>query len=176
MKKNINLIVGLGNPGIKYAKTRHNIGFMAVDALAKDLKLTWRFQKNLHAEIIKFDDIILLKPQTFMNNSGLAVVTAIKKFGIQPADALVIFDDLDMEVGKIRVRSEGSSGGHRGLQSIIDNLKTDQITRLKIGIGRSDNIEPDKYVLGKFTADELQQIKTAIPAAVEIINKQFLSS
>ena len=169
------LIVGLGNPGNQYAKTRHNIGFMVADALAKELGLEFKTSKKYNALFAKSADWELLKPQTFMNNSGTAVQAVSRKHGIPPENILVIMDDLDMEVGKSRYREEGSSGGHRGLQSIIDNLKTDQIKRLKIGIGRSDNMEPDKYVLGKFTAEQLKQIKTAIPAAIEIINKNFLN-
>lgn len=169
------LIIGLGNPGAKYAKTRHNIGFMAVEQLAKELRLTWKVSRNLHAEIAKGNNAILLKPQVFMNNSGLAVKAAVKKFNLQPADILIVMDDLDMETGKLRLRSEGSSGGHRGMQSIIDYLGTSEITRLKIGIGRSDKIEPDEYVLSKFTGEQSKQIKSVIPEAIKIIKNQFLA-
>ena len=173
MKK---LIVGLGNPGIQYAKTRHNIGFMVIDALAKDLGLKFIPSKKYNVLFAKSEDLELLKPQTFMNLSGIVTQAVAHKHGIPPENILIVMDDLDMEAGKLRYREEGSSGGHRGMQSIIDNLKTDQIKRLKIGIGRSENIEPDKYVLGKFTTDQLDKIKTAIPAAIDIINKQFLHS
>lgn len=169
------LIVGLGNPGIKYAKTRHNVGFMAVEQLAKTHQLAWKANRTLKSEVAMSNEAILLKPQTFMNNSGLAVKAAIKKFNIQPADILVIMDDLDMEAGKLRHRAEGSSGGHRGMQSIIDYLGTSEITRLKIGIGRSENIEPDKYVTSNFTGEQLKQIKTALTEAAVWINNQFLN-
>lgn len=168
------LIIGLGNPGTKYAKTRHNIGFMAVDQLAKTQKLAWKAKRALKSELAMGNEAILLKPQTFMNNSGLAVKAAVKKFNLQPADILIVMDDLDMEAGKLRHRAEGSSGGHRGVQSIIDYLGTSEIKRLKIGIGRSENIEPDKYVLSNFTGEQLKQIKTALTEAAAWINNQFL--
>ncbi|MFA5967052.1 MAG: aminoacyl-tRNA hydrolase [Patescibacteria group bacterium] len=186
------LIVGLGNPGNQYAKTRHNIGFMVADALAKELGLEFKTSKKYNALFTKSADWELLKPQTFMNNSGTVVQAVSRKHGIPPENILVIMDDLDMEAGKLRYRAEGSSGGHRGLQSVIDNLKTDQIARLKIGIGfpiraraaagtsaaRAASLErslTSAHVLGKFTAEQLKQIKVAIPAAIEIINKNFLN-
>ena len=169
------LIVGLGNPGTKYSKTRHNIGFMAVDALAKEMGMDFTVGRKYNVLFAKSNQLEILKPQTFMNNSGTAVQAIVRKHGISPENILVVMDDLDMETGKLRYRNEGSSGGHRGMQSIIDNLKTDQIKRLKIGIGRSENITPDEYVLGKFTAEQLKQIKTAIPAALETIKNKFLA-
>lgn len=169
------LVVGLGNPGNKYAKSRHNIGFVVIDQLTKELGLKFKISKKYNAFFAKSKRLELLKPQTFMNNSGTAVRAISQKHGIPPENILIVMDDLDMEVGKIRYRSEGSSGGHRGMQSIIEHLGTSEIPRLKIGIDRSTDIEPDQYVLQKFTAEQLAQIKTAIPAAVEIINKQFLA-
>lgn len=147
---------------------------MVVDQLAKDLHLTWKTNQSLQADIAAGDKVMLLKPQAFMNKSGLTIQKAIKKLNPSPANILIVFDDLDMEGGKLRYRGEGSSGGHRGMQSIIDYLQTNAIPRLKIGIGRSATQEPDEYVLANFTTSELQQIKTAIPAAVEIIKNQFL--
>lgn len=168
------LIVGLGNPGTKYAKTRHNIGFMTIDKLAKDLAISFKLNKSLKTELAQNDEVILMKPQTFMNNSGVAVRTIIKKSNITLADILVIFDDLDMEVGKIRYRDTGSSGGHKGMQSIIDHLQTPDIKRLKIGIGRSENIPPDQYVTKNFTTEQFQQIKITLPEAIATINNKFL--
>ncbi|MFH0912602.1 MAG: aminoacyl-tRNA hydrolase [Patescibacteria group bacterium] len=170
------LIVGLGNPGTKYAKTRHNIGFVAVDELAKKMKLEFSFSKNHNTIYAKTEGLELIKPQTFMNNSGVAVRAIAKKHQILPQDILIVMDDLDMEVGKIRYRDEGSSGGHRGLQSIIDHLGTSEIPRLKIGIGRPIAVEPDQYVLNKFTPEQSSKIKTALPAAIELINGKFLCS
>lgn len=170
------LIVGLGNPGTKYAKTRHNIGFMAVDKLAKDLALSFKLNRSLKAVLAQNDEIVLMKPQTFMNNSGVAVQRVIKKFNIALSNVLIIFDDLDMEVGKIRYRDTGSSGGHRGMQSIIEHLKTNDLKRLKIGIGRTNWITPDKYVTGNFTNKQFREIKTALQRAVDMINNKFLGA
>jgi len=171
----VKLTVGLGNPGAKYAKTRHNVGFMAIDKLAKDLKLSFKLNRSLKTELAQNDEFILMKPQTFMNNSGVTVRAIIKKFNINLSDVLIIFDDLDMEIGKIRYRDTGSSGGHRGMQSIIDHLKTNNIKRLKIGIGRSQRISPDQYVTDNFTKEQLQQTKTALSVAIDEINNKFIN-
>jgi len=172
----VKLIVGLGNPGSKYAKTRHNIGFMVVDVLAKELGLKFATSKNYRSDFAKTAAIELIKPQTFMNNSGTAVRAIIKNKNISPDNILVVLDDIDMALGKLRYRTEGSSGGHKGLQSIIEALGTDQFPRLKIGIERPPvGIEPDQYVTQKFTAEQVNEIRTVIPAAVEIIKNQFLN-
>ena len=168
------LIVGLGNPGKKYAKTRHNIGFMAVDALAKDFGLSWRENTKLKSAVAKNHEIILIKPQTFMNNSGLAIKLAKSKFTVLPNNILVVMDDLDMAIGKIRYREEGSSGGHQGMQSIINYLGTDQIPRIKIGIGRSPEKEPDEYVTTNLSLPQLKTIQAAIPAVLELIQNKFI--
>lgn len=169
------LIVGLGNPGGKYQKTRHNVGFVLIDKLAKDLNLEFRDNKSLHAEIATIKgDFTLIKPQTFMNNSGLAVKAVMRKQGIKPDNILVLYDDIDMELGKIRFKSGGSSGGHNGMQSVIDNLGTDKIARIKIGIGRSDRIPPDKYVLSNFSSEELKEVRISLESALELIKTKFL--
>jgi PTH1 family peptidyl-tRNA hydrolase len=169
------LIVGLGNPGAKYQKTRHNVGFMLIDKLADDLDLEFRDNQSLHAEIATIKgDLTLIKPQTFMNNSGLAVRAVMRKQGIRPENILVLYDDIDMEVGKVRFKDSGSSGGHNGMQSIIDVLGTNEIARIKIGIGRSDRIPPEKYVLSKFGGEELVQIKKSLELAVELIKEKYL--
>jgi len=147
---------------------------MVADVLAKELNLKFHTNKKYNVVFAKTELMELIKPQTFMNNSGVAVRMIAKKHRIPSQHILIVIDDLDMEPGKLRYRSEGSSGGHQGLQSIIDQLGTLEIPRLKIGIGRSENIEPDKYVLGKFTVDQLKYIKTAIPEAVALIKNQFL--
>jgi len=168
------LIVGLGNPGDKYKTTRHNVGFMVLDELAKTLDLS--FQNNEARKVIfaKRDDLELIKPQTFMNNSGQPLPEILNKHKVKSQDTLIVFDDIDMEVGKIRYRDSGSSGGHKGMQSIIDSLRTENIPRIKIGIGRSQVMEPDQYVTTKFTSEELNKIKTAIPEAIKLIKEKFL--
>ena len=168
------LIVGLGNPGAKYQKTRHSVGFWLIDELADDLDLEFRDNKSLHAEIATIKgNLTLIKPQTFMNNSGLAVKAVMRKQGIRPENMLVLYDDIDMELGKMRFKDSGSSGGHNGMQSIIDAVGTNNIARIKIGIGRSDRIPPEKYVLSKFGIEELKQIKTSLESAVELIKKKL---
>lgn len=168
------LIVGLGNPGAKYKITRHNVGFMLADILAKDLDLDWHRTKALKSEVAVLDkNLIIAKPQTLMNNSGLAVGLLVRKYHLTPADILVVYDDIDMELGKLRWRSSGSSGGHHGMQSIINVLGTNEIARLKIGIGRSDYVSPDKYVLGKFSSEELAQIKINLKAAIKLIKTKL---
>lgn len=155
------LIVGLGNPGKKYEKTRHNVGFMAVDFLQKKMNLPkFRLNKKCKAEISKENGIILAKPQTFMNNSGEAVLCLISFYKIEPEKIIIIHDDLDLDFEKIRKNENRGSAGHNGVQSIIDNLKTKSFTRLRVGIGRSnEKIPPDIFVLQKFKKEELEKIK-----------------
>jgi len=164
------LIIGLGNPGKKYASTRHNVGWLVIDALAKQLKIKFRKLSRLQAEIALGEGIILAKPLTFMNNSGRAVAGLIKHFGIPTEDVAVVYDDLDLPVGKTRERHQGSSGGHRGMQSIIDRLKTTAIARIRIGIGRGVG-DPSEFVLQPFTRTELVQIKPAIAEVVATLLK-----
>jgi PTH1 family peptidyl-tRNA hydrolase len=169
------LVVGLGNPGKKYERTRHNVGFMVVDALAKELDLVLKKNAQFQAMIGGIDKVVVLaKPQTFMNNSGVSVRAIAKKYRVQPADILVIMDDIDMELGKLRYREIGSSGGHKGLQSVIDQLKTNILPRLKVGIDRSDKLAPNEYVTSNFSGVQLSQIKKTLPIAVRTIQEKFL--
>ncbi len=168
------LIVGLGNPGKKYEHSRHNVGLMVIDRLVKDLGIKFKENKARKVVFSKTDTVELLKPQTFMNNSGIPLLAIAKKHNVAPTNILVISDDIDMELGKLRYREAGSSGGHKGMQSIINHLKTNKIARIKIGIGRSHISEPDEYVTSKFTHQELSQIKKAIPQAIQLIKEKFL--
>ena len=172
------IIVGLGNPGKKYKLTRHNIGFMAIDALAKRLDLTWQNNKKFSAEVAKNNNTILVKPLTFMNNSGQAVQAILsfykllpKKFGLlKTADAdlseilTVIHDDLDIELGKYKISLDSRSAGHKGVQSIINQLKTKNFKRIRIGIKAPEleKIPADKFILQKFSQEELKIIKSVI--------------
>jgi len=177
------IIVGLGNPGKKYKLTRHNIGFMAVDALAERLDLVWQNNKKFLAEIAKDNDIILVKPLTFMNNSGQAVQGILsfykllpKKFGLLTAkDAdlssvlTVIHDDLDIDLGKYKISLDSRSAGHKGVESIIDRLKTKKFTRVRIGI-KTNNLEkipPEKFVLQNFANQEKEIIDQLILKIIE---------
>lgn len=164
------LIVGLGNPGRKYEFTRHNVGFMVIDRLCRDFGIQLK-EYDLYMmgrAIINNRDLILLKPLTYMNQSGIAVKKVCNNFKITSEKVLVIHDDIDMALGKIRFKKKGSSGGHRGVQSIIDVIG-ESFMRLKIGIGRSREIPPDEYVLQSFKEDEIKIIDIAITRTVERI-------
>ena len=174
------LIVGLGNPGLQYEKTRHNAGFMVIDALAE--KYGVGFPKRKYDALIgecKIGDnrIMLVKPQTFMNLSGKAV-TAICSFYKIPYDkVIVMFDDVSLDVGKIRVRRKGSDGGHNGIKDIIQLSGTSDIPRIKIGVGKKPNAEYDlkDWVLGKFSKEDLDNFQKAteigVKAAEEIVKR-----
>jgi PTH1 family peptidyl-tRNA hydrolase len=151
------LIIGLGNPGRKYAGNRHNVGFQCLDRLAEAWGLSFSRQK--HKALLTQGEIaglkvILAKPQTFMNLSGEAVERLAWFYKVSPKDILVIYDDLDLPVGKIRLRPEGGSGGHKGMKSIIEHLGTNGFCRLRVGIGRPPHGDPVDYVLGDFAPAE----------------------
>jgi PTH1 family peptidyl-tRNA hydrolase len=167
------LIVGLGNPGRQYRSTRHNIGFMQIDYLADRLgiNLTRVQSKALIASTV-YDDrkIILVKPQTFMNLSGQAVVSLIQFYKIPFDHLLVIHDDLDLPLGTIRIRPEGGSAGQKGLQSIIDRLGTQSFPRLRLGIGRPPGrMDAADYVLEDFLPDEKEMLKIVLEKGSEAI-------
>jgi len=132
LKRKNKLIIGLGNPGKQYDKTRHNVGFMAVDYLAEKTKADFRSHKKSNSEIAEINNLILAKPQTFMNNSGSTVKKLIGYFNVTSSDVLIIYDDVDLPVGDIRYRDEGGSAGHKGMQSIIDVLDTNAVKRVRI--------------------------------------------
>lgn len=159
------LIVGLGNPGKKYEQTRHNVGFMALDSLAKELGLDWNDHKKSKSLLAKGVDAILLKPQTFMNLSGEAVVAALNFFKLGQEDLIVIHDDLDIELGKIRCTDSSRSAGNNGVQSIIEKLGSQDFRRIRVGIKKpADSPVPaEKYVLEKFTGAELEMINKLLP-------------
>ena len=152
------LIVGLGNPSPRHARNRHNIGFRVVEAIATsqglELNCTERKARVAHG-LIEGQRVILAQPQTWMNESGQAVGSLARFYRISPTDILVIYDDLDIPLGTVRYRASGSSGGHRGVQSIIQHLGTDTFPRLRIGIGRPPGrMDPAAYVLQNFSPDE----------------------
>ena len=157
------LLVGLGNPGDKYFETRHNVGFMLVDQMAKSLNLTFSHDKIFQADIastfLNGEKIYFVKPTTFMNDSGKAVHALLTYYGLDVEDLLVIYDDLDMEVGKLRFRQKGSAGGHNGIKSIIAETGTQEFDRIKIGIGRPQKgMTVVNHVLGKFSEDDYAMI------------------
>ena len=154
----IKMIVGLGNPGPRYTHNRHNIGFQTLDALASDRQLNFRRTEH-HAQTahgtLQDQRIILAKPQTWMNDSGRAIGALARYYKIPPEHILVIYDDLDIPLGTLRYRAQGSSGGHRGIQSTIQHLGTNAFPRLRLGIGRPPGQMPAAaYVLQNFSADE----------------------
>jgi peptidyl-tRNA hydrolase, PTH1 family len=167
------LMVGLGNPGKKYEKTRHNVGFLVVETIAKKLDAIWKVKTELFGELAEThseeEKIILAKPQTFMNLSGKNVASLMHRFHIEPQHLIVISDDVDLPVGTIRTRNEGSAGGHNGLKSIITSLGTQQFTRIKIGVGtHPTNIPLEDWVLSPFPAAEAKIIPTLITKAGDI--------
>lgn len=176
------LIVGLGNPGKEYEATRHNIGFIIIDEIAKQYgvgKYDSKF-KGLYTKInIAGENVILLKPQTFMNLSGECVREVIDFYKIDIEDILVVYDDLDLDVGKIRFKAKSSSGGHNGIKSIQQHLNTENFKRLKFGISRDSNIPVVKYVVGKFRNEELEiikpQISVARDACIDFVKLDFLT-
>jgi PTH1 family peptidyl-tRNA hydrolase len=152
------LIVGLGNPGLQYAPNRHNVGFHCVGRLATDLGVTFdKRQKKARVALGTLGErrIILAKPQTFMNESGLAVAPLARFYQVPLEHLLVVYDDLDLPLGTLRLRPEGGSSGHKGMRSIIEHLGTQSFPRLRFGIGRPPGrMDPAAYVLQDFSADE----------------------
>lgn len=170
------LIVGLGNPGKEYEGTRHNIGFETIDYLSKkyniDVNRT-KFKGVFGEGFINNKKVVLLKPSTYMNLSGESIREAINFYKLESEEVLVIYDDISLEVGKIRIREKGSAGGHNGIKSIIANMSTDVFPRIKIGVGQPKG-DLVSHVLGKFSQEEINDLNEVIEAsseAVEIIVK-----
>ena len=168
------MIVGLGNPGRDYERTRHNAGFWTVDQLAHSMGLVWgksRLTAALVAEGFHSDEkVLLVKPQTYMNLSGRAVKALVDDFHIRPEDIIVIYDDLDLPEKSLRIRQKGSSGGHRGVASIIQHLATDAFGRVKIGVGRPPlGMTAADYVLQRIPAGEMKKWEDAIVQAAEAV-------
>ena len=173
------LIVGLGNPESKYDQTRHNIGFDAVNSLAKAWSLSWQDNKRFQGSIAEGlspygDKIRLLKPLTYMNRSGQAVRAVIDWYKIAPGSVLVIYDDMDLPVGRLRMRRAGSAGGHNGMKSIISHLGGQDFPRLRIGIGKSDGKKQTiGHVLGKFAPEEKKVIQEILAISVDAVEKSL---
>lgn len=167
------LIVGLGNHGKEYENTRHNIGFMVLDKYAKKHNFDINKKKfnSLYQKIsINNQDILFVKPTTFMNLSGEAVIKFVNYFKIKIEDILIIYDDLDLECGKIRLRDKGRSGGHNGIKNIISHLNTEQFKRLKIGISNNKMLDTKDYVLGHFNEEQKEKIECAMDISCDIID------
>jgi peptidyl-tRNA hydrolase, PTH1 family len=164
------LIIGLGNPGPKYRNTRHNAGFIALDSYSATLKLKFKPAIRLAADIAEAKDLVLAKPTTFMNNSGVAVMRLMRKYDLSAEDILVVQDDVDIPLGKVRFKEKGSSGGHNGVKSIIAAIGED-FPRVKIGIGKDASRDTADHVLDKFTPEEKLLLETAIKTAVKKIEE-----
>ncbi len=169
----IRIVVGLGNPGKEYENTRHNVGFMVVDEVLRRFRV-----KDLREEALSLvarvriggREVVFAKPQTYMNNSGVAVENLIEEFSAEPEEMIVIYDDLDLPLGMTRLRLEGSSGGHKGMESIIRTIKTEKFPRLRIGIGRPSRKEDVvKYVLSPFSKEELEILRSVLKKASECL-------
>lgn len=171
------LVVGLGNPGIEYEWTRHNIGFHALDHLARHEGLLFRSARELEGYsgpkafqvAVSFDpDALLLKPETYMNRSGEAVGPLARFAGAQPSEILVVYDDLDLSLGQLRLRPHGGTGGHNGMASILEVLGTDKFPRLRIGIGRP-RTDAARHVLERFSDKEMPEAEISVIQASEAI-------
>ncbi len=174
------LLVGLGNPGKKYERTRHNVGFEVIDSLAQrfSVKLSENKRFQAHAgetRLTSGDRLVLLKPTTYMNLSGQSVRAVLDWYKLSPSEVLVIYDDMDLPIGKLRLRLSGSAGGHNGMKSIISHLGTQTFPRLRLGISRSNNGNPQAsravvgHVLGKFAPDERKVIDAAVDLAADAV-------
>jgi len=179
-------VFGLGNPETRYQQTRHNLGFMVIDRYLERLRgqapqgafAGWWRRVRLRGRSISRtlvyrvkDDLLLVKPLTWMNRSGVAVREIVERFELEPQDCLIIYDDFDIPLGRLRARARGGPGGHRGLGSIIEELGTEEVPRLRIGI-RKENFRGDltTYVLGRFTPEELEVLEGVLDRAVGAIN------
>lgn len=173
------LVVGLGNPGEKYAKVRHNLGFWVVDEIGKKMEDgRWKMEEKFKSEVMKVRDMVFVKPQTYMNNSGMAVKLLTTYYKIPATDIIVIHDDLDLPLGKIKVRLGGAAAGHHGVESIINALGTDQFIRVRLGIGnlrtqssehKHAHIDAEKYVLESFMHSEKAQVRRMIKQAIKAL-------
>jgi len=169
-KERVYLIVGLGNPGVQYRDTRHNVGFMVIERWASELKISLRENSVAKYGMVQFGDkkVILQCPLTYMNLSGRAVKLYKEWYGVLNEDIMVVHDDLDLPLGRLRIARDGGSGGHKGVSSIIEALGSKEFARLRIGIGRprySESVE--EYVLSPFYSDELETLEKVVDLAVE---------
>jgi len=177
------LIVGLGNPGVQYDGTRHNVGFMLLDYLAQESSVFFtesKWKALIAKTVIWNESVVLFKPETFMNASGTAVSAVAHYYKISTDNIIVVHDDLDMPFGRIKIVSGGGDGGHKGIRSSIKHLGTKDFTRVKIGIGRpSLPIPPDKYVLARFEPEEqevINQRMAVVAEGIKILVQQGISA
>lgn len=165
----IRLVAGLGNPGPEYEHTRHNIGFLVVDRVAVDFRSTWEKSSKWGALLAKRGDSLLVKPMTYMNRSGQPLLMITQFYKIEPREILVVLDDLALPLGRLRLRANGGPGGHKGLESIIMQLGTEDIPRLRIGIGAAPREGAVDYVLSPFFEEERPLVRSTIDRAVNAV-------
>lgn len=165
----IRLIAGLGNPGPEYAGTRHNIGFAVVDRLAAEWGLRWQHEKKWHVLWAKGTNTLLVKPTSFMNRSGEPLQAVAQYYKISPAEMLIVLDDMALPLGRLRLRPEGGTAGHNGLESVIMQFGTEEIPRLRIGIGAAPPEGHVDYVLGRFFEEERPLVDKATARAIEAV-------
>ena len=169
VEPSIRLIAGLGNPGPEYAATRHNIGFMAVDQLAAQFGSVWGKSAKWDALSAKCGAVLLVKPLSFMNRSGYPVFAVAQFYKIEPQEILVVLDDFSLPLGRLRLRARGGPGGHNGLESVIVQFGTEEIPRLRIGIGAAPREGSVDYVLGRFFDEEKPIVRATIDRTVEAL-------
>ena len=167
------IVVGLGNPGRQYERTRHNVGFMVVDRLASAHSLAFsreKFKAQLASGTVEGEDVLLVKPQTFMNLSGESVGALVRFYNQERSDLLIVYDDVDLPFGKLRLRPDGGSGGHKGVKSLIAHLGGEEVPRLRVGIrGEFAYDDMSGYVLGKFSSEERADLDGIIQTACEAV-------
>ncbi len=164
------VVVGLGNPGPEYRDTRHNVGQRVVEALARRLRAPWRREGQAMVARGQWrgEPVALVKPSAFMNLSGPAVADVLRRLGAGPADLVLVYDDIDLPLGAVRVRLKGGHGGHRGVRSVLETLGTPEVRRVKVGIGRpADKADVPDHVLTPFEPDELPAVEAAVALAAE---------
>ena len=164
----IRLVAGLGNPGREYQRTRHNVGFMVLDRLAADTNLPWKYSEKWGAAWVK-TDTILVKPATFMNRSGQPLSAIANFYKIAAEEILVVLDDFALPLGRLRLRAQGSSGGHNGLESVFEHFGTESIPRLRVGIGSAPAQAATDHVLGRFFEDEQPLVDATIRRAADAV-------
>ena len=164
------LLVGIGNPETRYDRTRHNIGFRVLDILCTKRAGTWRSKKKMKSLVCALDEAVLIKPETYVNNTGDAVEVALKKYRAAPSDFLFVCDDVNLALGKIRLRDSGSAGGHHGLESVIRAFGSEDFPRLRIGVGSESMPKGDltEFVLGTFAPGEQKKLETVLEKSVSV--------
>jgi len=169
MSSPVKVIVGLGNPGARYEKTRHNVGFRILDLIAERERLKWKSEGKWESEVAKYGEVLLVKPQTFMNESGRAVGALTRFYRWKPEEVLVVYDDIALPLGNLRFRMSGGHGGHNGIRSMLAHLREEGFPRLKMGIGGGSGEELVGHVLGVFSKDERELLENTLARAADAV-------